>query len=141
VVVSGTKPKPDKDGSNQDQWISEDAKAAAYLIVNYITEIQNLLLPEWSPKEIWDFLKTQYGEPGVTQQMLKFEEWTNLEYAGKDIDTFFNGYQRDVSEMKALGIAIDDELTVYGFINKVSRHFETWTIMEREAIHSLTKNS
>jgi hypothetical protein len=73
--------------------------------------------------------------------MAVFEEWDNLYFEGKDLKGFCIQYQQVLREIDSLGIQLDKELRLYAFINRMSRHYDTWAKIKRESIHSTIKDA
>ncbi|PPJ52893.1 hypothetical protein CBER1_11827 [Cercospora berteroae] len=121
-------------------WEIKTSKAASFITVNCIQDIQLVVSDIDTASELWAYLKKQYEPSGTAYRMAVFEQWDSLHFDGKDLENFCIQYQQTLREIDGLGIQLDKELRLYAFINRVSRHYDTWAKIKRESIHSTTKD-
>ena len=76
-----------------------------------------------TPKEIWTYLKKNYGETGRALEMSTYQTWMTLEYDGKNLQQFLEQYQQCLFDLDSLGITLDTKLRVYELIRRVDSHF------------------
>ena len=110
-----------------EAWEVCAARVSSLILMCCNQPIQRVCARINTPKEIWVYLKKNYGETGRALEMTTYQTWMTLEYDGKSLQTFLEQYQQCLFDLDSLGIQLDEKLRVYELIRRVDSHFPLWT--------------
>ena len=119
-----------------EAWEVCAARVSSLILMCCNQPIQRVCASINTPKEIWVYLKKNYGETGRALEMTTYQTWMTLEYDGKSLQTFLEQYQQCLFDLDSLGIQLDEKLRVYELIRRVDSHFPLWTQVQRSEIRS-----
>lgn len=140
--VNGDKKKPNKDESEDkiDEWESKDAAARGLLICNVTDSIVLSIEYLTTSKEVWDHLQTTYAPSGIASEFARYQDWSSLDFDGKDLEKFCHLYKTKLLACLQGGIEIDKKVQVYQFILHVTPYFESFAANLRQRMREMKKD-